>query len=191
MRIDVSGQKFLFPPRCACCFDHANDSLVVSASRSTGKKVVHTQTKAWDFPYCAKCVRHVRSAEAATVLLGVLAGSSLLAGVWLWIATSPPIGIAVAIGALVGTMLLHYRRMGSAKKGCGQECVSVSRAVEYLGWHGTAHQFWIASRDYASAFMVANERKLINLSPEARALLQARAHGPSQGALRAPRRHRS
>src|SRR5689334_15882635 len=72
MQVDVSGQQFVFPDICACCCGHANSTLSVAASKSTGKKVVHTRTNTWDFPYCGACLGHVRAAEAAVSLAWVL-----------------------------------------------------------------------------------------------------------------------
>jgi hypothetical protein len=58
-----------------------------------------------------------------------------------------------------------------------------------MGWHGTLHQFDILSLNFALAFMVANERKLVNLSPEAMELLASSGHVPNPRAPRSPRRH--
>jgi hypothetical protein len=191
VQVDVSGQHFVFPTQCACCCGRADSALGVSASKSTGKKVVHTRTNVWDFPYCGDCIRHVRAAEAATALAWTLGIASVIAGGILWGCVSPYLGIPVGILALVGAAVLHNKQMAAARELCGRDCVSVERAVAYLGWHGTLHQFWIASQDYALAFMVANQRKLVNLTHAARALLESSGHGPRTGVPRVPRQHRS
>lgn len=49
MQIDLSGNKFTFPHCCACCGGDPETSLTASASKSKGKKVVHTTTKSWAF----------------------------------------------------------------------------------------------------------------------------------------------
>src|SRR6266850_7321470 len=66
VRVDVSGHQFVFPPQCACCSEAAGSTWTVSASRSRGTRVLHTTTRCWDFPYCARCVRHASIYQSAT-----------------------------------------------------------------------------------------------------------------------------
>src|SRR5712664_3453183 len=77
MQIDVSGHQFTFPQLCACCGGTPDSVWSVSASRSRGKRVVHTTRKRWDVPYCHECVKHVslyRSVAGIAVLTLVAAG---------------------------------------------------------------------------------------------------------------------
>jgi hypothetical protein len=191
MRVDVSGHQFVFPTTCACCNGKTDTELTVSASKSTGKRVIHTSTNAWDIPYCDHCVKHVKAVEAAVTLAWVLGVLSLTAAGALWYFATPFLGIPVGVAGLVGTVLLHNKLMADARAMCGPDCVCVERAVKYLGWHGPLHKFWIASLDHALAFMLANQKKLVNLSQEARDLLESSGHAPRPGAPRSPRRHRS
>src|SRR4051812_13022499 len=72
MRVDVSGHKFSFPHECVCCGGAPQTILSVSASRSTGTKVVHTSSRSWDFPYCRQCMTHVRSSgNARNIAIGI------------------------------------------------------------------------------------------------------------------------
>lgn len=191
MRVDVSGHQFVFPPTCACCNDKADTELTVSARKSTGKRVIHTSTNTWDIPYCDHCVEHVKAAEAAVTLAWALGVLSIAASGVLWYSVTPFLGIPVGVIGLVGAVLLYNKLMGGARAVCGADCVCVEKAVKYLGWHGPLHKFNIASLDYALAFMVANQKKLVNLSHEARDLLESSGRMPRLGARRAPRRHRN
>src|SRR5262249_44644957 len=64
-----------------------------------------------------------------------------------------------------------YRR-GEAKSECGEWCVRPGPTVDYLGWHGTRHEFEITSRAFARAFMEKNRAKVASVDQVAQAILQ-------------------
>ena len=70
---------FEFPQVCACCGARPSTTLPVSSSKSKGKKIVHTQSRSWAFPYCALCAEHVhlaarkRAQAIGTLIVGVAA----------------------------------------------------------------------------------------------------------------------
>src|SRR5262245_31150848 len=98
MRIDLSGHKFVFPQRCACCGGMPQTTLSASASRSTGKRVVHTTTKSWDFPYCHKCVAHVRAAKGATIVAMIVGIAAVFFGGIVYLAWEVPIlGVILSV----------------------------------------------------------------------------------------------
>lgn len=99
-------------------------------------------------------------------------------------------GLALGILAMSGTGWLYRVGMSRAKARCGSNCVSVGRAMAYLGWNGPLHQFEVISWHYARDFMLANQQKLVNLSEQARNLLAGTGAIPKTNA-RAPRRYRS
>jgi hypothetical protein len=67
-------------------------------------------------------------------------------------------------------------------------CVSMRRAVVYLGSAGSCHSFEILSRTYAAKFVEANRHKLVNTSPQVMALLRQGEYGREQVARRLLRR---
>lgn len=167
MRVDVSGSKFNFPQQCACCGNSAQTMMEVEASRSTGKKVVHTTTKAWEFPYCSDCTNHVQTVRLATsAAIVIIIASLLLAGYFYFIATASRLAILVSIGGIVGGIVTYGSLMAMAKASCNSNCVSARLAVRYLGWRTTCHMFEIMSDSYAFAFMMENRNKLVNVKPE-------------------------
>ncbi len=191
MRVDLSGHSFIFPASCACCNGAADQHLTIWASRSSGKRVIRTAANAWDVPYCSGCLAHVSAAESARSLAKVLTLASLAGGALLWFTVDQTIGLIVAILGLAGTVFLHSRQVANAKAGCCADCACVHRAIAYLGWHGTLHQFEVMSPRFAADLMAANARKLVNLSREARDILESRTATASPNAPRAPRRYRS
>src|ERR1035438_9787503 len=106
MRVEVSGQSFVFPHQCACCGTAPDNSLTVSASKSRGTKVVHTETKTWDVPYCSGCIQHIRSAEAAGSFARLFTILSLVLGVLLGFGVDPYLGTAIGILGVVGTVMV-------------------------------------------------------------------------------------
>jgi hypothetical protein len=189
MRVEASGRQFIFPAECACCGGSADGRLTASASKTTGKKVVHTTTHTWDFPYCSRCLRHVRAAQSAVSVGIFLAALTAVLAVVLYLAVAPWLAVLVGIVGFVGMVMLYNKMMGSAKAACAPECACVSSAVAFLEWDGSRQAFEITSTSYAVAFMVANERKVVNLSPRALLLLEAQGRGSQAGGQQAARRY--
>jgi hypothetical protein len=189
VRVDLSGHNFVFPNECACCGAAPDGELTVSASRSWGSKVVHTETKSWDFPYCTGCIRHIRAVEAAGSLARLLTFLSILLAVLVGFGVGPYWGAAIGILAVVGTVVVYGKRLRQARAECGANCVDADKAIVYLGWYGTLHRFEIGSQHFARDFMTANQNKLVNLSSEARTLLSSSGSGFKPSASRSPRRY--
>jgi hypothetical protein len=189
MRIDASGHNFVFPHKCACCGGAADTELGASATKSSGKRVVHTKTNVWDFPYCSRCVGHVMSAEGTRTVALILGIVSVSFGLFLGFVASATSGVMIGTLAIVGTGFIYRRGMAKARARCGADCVCVGRAMAYLGWYGTLHQFEVSSPQYAHDFMKSNQSKLVNLSVQAKNLL-AGSPSPKTDA-RTPRRYQS
>jgi hypothetical protein len=190
MHIDVSGHNFVFPRKCACCDATADTELPTSATRSTGKRVVHTRTNVWDFPYCHRCVRHVTSIEAAKSLGRMLAILSLCLGLLLAFILGAASGLIIGLLGIVATGIIRRRGINGARALCGTDCVCVGRAMAYLGWHGTLHHIDIVSTRYAGEFILANRTKLVNLSAQAQNLLTGAGYR-SKMTARTPRRYQT
>ncbi len=190
MRVDLSGHKFIFPQHCACCGAMPQTTLAASASRSTGTRVVHTTSKSWDFPYCAQCTEHVRIANNAASTTAIIVTVSLIIASYLYFMTSVQIlGGLVAVAGIVGSIFAYNSLMTQANNLCGQGCACVKSAVGYLGWQGSCHMFEITSPGYASAFMVANQSKLVNVRPEVWQWLQANGYAAPPHQPQTARRH--
>ena len=73
------------------------------------------------------------------------------------------------------------RQRQRARAMCSPSCSSPLRAAEYLGWHGNLHAFDFVSPVYSRAFLVGNAQKLVNLTPEGRAILESSIAEQHQG----------
>jgi hypothetical protein len=178
MLVEVSGQRFVFPQQCACCGGSANTTLQAAHSKSWGKRVVHTKTWSWNFPYCSACVAHLRSyGYAATIgmlfaVIVVVVGAMIGSGVG-WSEEARGYGIMFGlILAIVAGIVGYVRQVRKARGMCSNTCLSVGRAVVYVNWYGSVHSFDIMSRSYAALFMLANAKKLVNLTEDGRRLMQ-------------------
>lgn len=189
MRVDVSGHSFVFPNECACCGGGADCDLTVSASRSWGSKVVHTESKSWDVPYCTGCLKHIRAFEVAGSFARWFTVISVLLGGLIGYGIDPYLGVAIGILAVGGTVLVYGRKLSIARAESSPDCVDLNRAIDYLGWSGTVHKFEFTSRHFACNFMRANQNKLVNLSFEARNLLSADGLTFTPSSSRSPRRN--
>jgi len=174
LRVDVAGHKFVFPSVCACCCGAADSQLDVHATRYSGKRVVHTSTRCWSIPYCSSCLRHVAALERAAARGKLLVFLSLIGGLILLIvgaAVGGAIGAILGILATVLAVLWISSSTETAKRSASAmrttSCAHVGRAVVYLGWHGTLHQFDFASLHFGQEFMLNNHKKLVNMTPAA------------------------
>jgi hypothetical protein len=185
----VSGHSFVFPDECACCGRTPDCELTVSSSRSHGTKVVRTETKLWDVPYCTGCVEHIRDDEIAGSFARWSSGLSVLLGLLIGVGAGAYWGAAIGILGIAGTIVVFGQLLRRARAKGDANCVGLCKAVNYLGWSGTLHKFEITSRHFACNFMRANQKKLVNLSFEARALLSATGSGFKPSGSRSPRRY--
>jgi len=189
MRVDVSGRHFIFPSECACCGGPADTELAASASREWGKRVVHTETKSWDIPYCTRCTSHIASYEEAGSLARILTVLSVVVGGAIVFMGNPFWGIAIGIILVIGTVMVFARSLTRARSLCSDRCAIVGRAVAYLGWDSSVHKFEMSSQHFAVSFMDSNRSKLVNLSVEAIGLLSDNGPKTLPTAARSPRRY--
>ena len=174
MLVEVSGQRFVFPQKCACCGEASNTTLQAAHSKTWGKRVIHTKTWSWEFPYCSECVGHIRSYSYASaiavlfasivIVFGLLIGSGIT-----WSEEALGYGLMIGILLTITAGVVGYvRQARKARAMCSETCVYVGRAVEYVNWYGSVHSFNIMSSTYAALFMLANTKKLVNVTDDAR-----------------------
>lgn len=185
MLVEVSGYKFTFPQQCACCGSKPDTALTVSASKSSGKRVVRIQTNTWDFPYCSQCKEHSKGAEALKPLVKFVVIPLLVVS----LSVESYSGYFIFM-MVVGTVFLYIKLMNRAKSLLKVGCVCTGKAVGFLGWDGTLQMFEIVSDEYARKFMIANSSKLINLSPKAQQLLGNSGYKNQANSAQSARRYR-
>ena len=178
MLVEVSGQRFVFPQQCACCGGPSNTTLHAAHSKTWGKRVIHTKTSSWEFPYCSACIDHVRSYGYApgvavlfavlVIVIGTLIGSAIT-----WTEEVLGYGLMAAIFFTIAAGIVGYVRQARKARGmCSATCVYVGRAVTYVNWYSSVHSFNIMSSKYAALFMLANAKKLINVTNDGRRLME-------------------
>ena len=130
--IEISARIIRWPHVCACCCQTANSTIQISSTRVTGKKVIRTQTKSWDIPFCRQCLAHVKaSAELETFSMFVFHGSVSIgligAGVTLlffamfyqtaWLGTALCLlSAAMTVGILIATYSYYQEKYERANR---------------------------------------------------------------------------
>ena len=64
-RVKISANIISWPQVCACCLGRPDTTYDAGYTRRTGKRVVRTQTKKWEVPYCDTCLEHVEADRIA------------------------------------------------------------------------------------------------------------------------------
>lgn len=146
------------PFECACCGATPDATLGVTATRTTGKRIVRTQSKSQQVPYCQQCLAH---AAAMPTPWGVGAVFMCIVTCLLWI----PVQLWIDS--------MQRRRAQELSK---PECSVLNLAAAYLGWSGSVHEFVFARREFALTFILQNRKNVVNLPYEVLADLERHAH---------------
>lgn len=140
MLIYVSGNLLKFPRQCACCSKPADTVHETAASRTTRKRVVRTDTRSWEVPYCSSCVAHARRSPSSwgcfTPLLIVLTS-----GLW-----------------IIVQVVLDAAARSKARQMLSTTCACPGWAVDFRGWQGTVKTFDFSSATYLAEFALANAK---------------------------------
>jgi tetratricopeptide (TPR) repeat protein len=171
--IHISGQRINMPRVCVCCGGEPSTEIYFTATQTRGKhvstRVKNMQTRGWAFPFCSYCVSHSHKAKELMIgtNFGYIAGVVLIVVALFLFASYWFLGLLLLAGA-IGTFVWSSREAKRAREGIQQllrpTCIDVqNNLVQYLGWNGTVHSFYIRSQSYAVAFMRANRNKLVNM----------------------------
>lgn len=144
IRVTFSGSRVAWPRMCVCCGDHAETQITVATHRTEGVKVRRTKTKTYDVPYCHACVHHANEYPQFGCLYMCLT--------------------LITCGLFLPVFL--YLRM-SAKERMNSTCSDCEfNALIYEGWHGSTNTFLFKNNEVAFEFMLANQKKLLNVPYE-------------------------
>ena len=179
MKVSVSGKQFIFPRSCACCGAYPLTTIVVSGTEKN--KRARTKGWTWQIPYCVACKQHVKSFDH--LLMGTLIAVALFSLISATVGVAYrewQLGVLVAILLVVGLLATFKVVVKLIKAKCPINCHMLARAVEYLGSDGPCHTFEIRSPWYASEFVRANHRKIVNANSAVAAVLQGTSFGRHQ-----------
>jgi len=190
MRVDVSGVTLRMPEECACCGARPDADLTISASKSWGKRVIHSEAKIWEIPYCKGCLQHCQRAFDARTFARIATVMSIILGLLVGYLSSWYWAILTGAALITLTILVFGRMLRAAEQFKTPDCASLHQAISYLGWSGTLHSFDIHSNRFAHDFMLSNQSKLVNLTSEAMRLLSL-PRREMTSSRRSPRRYLS
>jgi hypothetical protein len=168
--VQVSARLLHFPRVCCSCGSGAPDQhFRASATRTTGKKVVKTDMRSWDFPICSGCLRWISQQRSANSMRGgfialvIFAVLGVVVGV---ILIREPVGIfAILLGALLGAIAPFVYQSWQKKQAAADKIKPSAgcmiEPVVYNGWSGTVHTFYFSSGVFCEQFPLANANKLL------------------------------
>lgn len=168
MRVCISARIISFPRRCACCMGASEIERPARMSKSRGKRVVRTETRTWNIPYCLSCSGHASTWETGTTLgwivfavAAVVTVAAMFNGSSRESQATLIVGSIVSVSAGVGTAIFFKGMATLTKK---SSCALAGPAVHFVGWDGSVQVFDIAPKRYALEVMAANATKLVNVS---------------------------
>jgi hypothetical protein len=160
--VELASRKFALPTECPCCGAPPDTELPIT-SRATRHSFV--------FPYCDRCVRHLRIWEGSGVGSAGLMVLAITGAIGAAISGAFLLAVGVFIVGAVIAWILRQSRRAAAKRGCGESCATPGAAVTYFGWTGTTSSFSFVSPTFAARFAEANAQIVANHSPQLRKLL--------------------
>lgn len=167
--IEISGKVFAVPLDCPCCGAEPDTEIAVALARQARDRAADSATSV-DFPYCRFCVAHASRWESAGIVVSGLTVIGFLALIIGAIASEPLLGVGVLVTLVLIGVAAATSRRNQARRACRPSCGSVGKAVEYLGWSGTASGFGFQSSVYGAKFAEQNSAHLVD-DPRIRTLL--------------------
>jgi hypothetical protein len=142
VRIEISARLIRWPPVCACCLGRSNDVLRATSTRVTGKRVVRTDSRSWNVPYCSACLDHIDAEQHAHSISGSGAITVMTLGIVL--------GLLVAVfgGCCCGPAVFAPRPATDGNQGGSVGVVLVGIASVIVGAGiGVGGYFWYRRLD--------------------------------------------
>jgi hypothetical protein len=160
--VELAARKFALPFECPCCGAPPDTELRVK-SKATGQSL--------EFPYCQRCIAHVRKWDDAGVASAGIMVLALSGAIGAAVSGSILIAAAVFIGGSSIAWWARSARRAAAQASCGNSCATPGQAVSYLGWSGATSSFSFASPTFAARFAEANAQLVAAETPQLRKLL--------------------
>lgn len=176
------------PPLCCCCARPTADATYTAYhTRWSGRKVIRSNTKYWNFPICFPCRAWVEAVDEVPTLgsLGVILRiavwsavtsiGSLLFFFGCWGAAAHWLALAISVMAAGASMccfafyFMEKKRLNGERDKAWNAAMSIRPLpscpplpVEYLGWQGSLRKFRFGNPAFAHAFASANHRKQVH-----------------------------
>ncbi|MBA3394362.1 MAG: hypothetical protein H0T89_17075 [Deltaproteobacteria bacterium] len=125
------------------------------------------------FPYCSRCVGHVRIWETGSMASSVIMLTGISGGIVIALSQTALGGLLVFGAALVAAVIVTSIMQSRARSHCLPSCASGAKAVVFYGWSGSTNTFAFESAAYTARFAEQNATKLASVDPGLRHLLEA------------------
>ena len=165
--VQVSARLLNFPAVCCCCgISEPSTHYCATATRTTGKRVVRTDSRSWNFPLCSHCSEWMRRQHVANANRSLFVALIVLAflGLVFGIALPPVVLLGIVCGAISPFIFKRWRRNQAAADKIKLQPHCVTEPVVYSGWNGATHTFYFSCSAFTQQFCIANAQKLVGLS---------------------------
>jgi len=152
-KVVVSARSIPMPSICACCGGPPSTNVAATASRTKGKRVKHTEERAFEFPACAQCVAHIKAMPNASSFWSWALVPTVLA-----LVAAAPLGVLLAVTWCPALFALYRFELGRARSKRSPTCECEHSLVMYEGWYGSDHTFVMESRRFGEALVATCER---------------------------------
>lgn len=170
--VEVNARRFAVPYECPCCGAVPDTELVVPLTPDQARPASPETAHALGFPYCKRCIVHaarwesVRNIETGIKVIG------LIAGILLGLLVHWAVGVGMFALSVVQAIFVGKLSREKVRAACGESCASPGIALHYLGWSGNASAFRFESHVYAARFAEHNDKKLVNVDPVLRKVME-------------------
>jgi serine/threonine protein kinase len=151
--VRVEADQIAWPSHCACCFEPADSAYLAEYTGSGGLFGLFIESRAWEVPYCSRCLDHLRL-QSSSMPGGV---GPALAGAAAGLLLGGPVGLLVGLGGGAAVAALgSAQKQAELQSALRPTCTAVGPAVSYLGWYGGTHAFCFLNTDFIQALVQAN-----------------------------------
>ena len=163
--LQISARIIEWPSVCPCCDRKADARLAISHTRTWGKRVVHSETKEWNIPYCGGCISHARAHTTAMTTLAcafllpiIIAGAVALFGREYFVELTGIIGGGIFF--ICG--IIWLTKSSTASRMSSPACCTRGYAAKFNGWDGTVQTFQFAHDDFENGVRALNRGKCLD-----------------------------
>jgi hypothetical protein len=170
IHVEVSSRRFAVPYECPCCGAVPDTELSIPLTPSRDRPAAPETAHALGFPYCQKCVGHIATWDSTRNVETGLKVLAILAGLVLGLVVHWAAGVGAAVGLIVIALLVGKASRNKVR--AGEACATPTLAVHYFGWSGNTSSLAFESHVYAARFAEQNEKKLVNVDPVLRKVIE-------------------
>lgn len=165
--VNVSARILKLPQLCCCCgVSEPQGRYQACYTRTTGKRVVRTDTRSWSFPICGPCISWIELDSTANRNRAVFVGTLVVGILGIFLGFSSNEGKLFLVAGILSLILSIFAfkvwsdsRIRATEAKPSESCDA--RPVQFLGWNGSVQMFGFSNRVFCGSFQSLNSAKLV------------------------------